>query len=34
MNKRIYTAVLSIMLALPAFGQVSFGVVSAALIRL
>ena len=26
MNKRIYTAVLSIMLALPAFGQVSFGV--------
>ena len=26
MNKRIYTVVLSIMLALPAFGQVSFGV--------
>lgn len=26
MNKRIYTAVLSIMLALPTFGQVSFGV--------
>lgn len=26
MNKRIYTAVLSIMLALPAFGQISFGV--------